>query len=138
MAAQLAIGFAAFIVTVATTVTTLEIGLRAIPPPRPPLGLGRLNLALAGAAAAALAALTIAIWVWAAAFYALDVFAAVEPSVYFAAVAFTTLGFGDVLLPMDWRLLSGLCAANGLIVFGLVTAFLVDFVTRLRRDASSP
>jgi hypothetical protein len=46
-------------------------------------------------------------------------------------VSFTTLGFGDVTLPHDWRLLSGIIAANGLILFGLNTAFLIEILNRL-------
>ena len=79
---------------------------------------------------------TVATWVWAGAFLALGLFGSAEPAVYFAIVAFTTLGFGDVLLPDDWQLLGGMAAANGLILFGLVTAVLVETLraTRLRQQ----
>ena len=76
---------------------------------------------------------TIGVWVWAATFRILDIFHELEPALYFAIVAFTTLGFGDVLLPQEWRILSGLSAANGLLIFGVSTAFLVEFFSRLRR-----
>ena len=59
-----------------------------------------------------MAMLTVAVWIWAVAFRLLGIFGTLEASVYFSLVAFTTLGFGDVLLPQEWRLLSGLSAAN--------------------------
>lgn len=76
-----------------------------------------------------------AVMIWAVAFRVLDLFQTFEAAVYFSLVAFTTLGFGDVLLAQDWRLLSGLSAANGLLLFGLMTAVLVETLrgTRLRQ-----
>jgi hypothetical protein len=79
-----------------------------------------------------LGVITAGIWVWAGAFYALGVFATLEEAVYFAMVTFTTLGFGDVLLPMEWRLLAGMAAANGLLNFGLLTALLVEALRHVR------
>ncbi len=75
-----------------------------------------------------MAAHSIGVWIWAFAFLQIGVFTTLEPSLYFSVVSFTTLGFGDVLLPTEWRLLAGLCAANGLLIFGLSTAFLVEFL----------
>lgn len=72
-------------------------------------------------------------WVWAVAFLAAGVFTTLEPALYFAMVSYTTLGFGDVLLPTDWRLLAGVSAANGLLVFGVSTAFMAEVLRQLRR-----
>ena len=88
-------------------------------------------LALVGATIWLLIALTVCVWIWAALFIMVGAFDALEPSLYFAAVSFTTLGFGDILLPQEWRLLGGICAANGLLLFGLSTAFLVELFRRL-------
>lgn len=76
--------------------------------------------------------MTIAVWVWAFALYLLRIFVEFEASVYFALVAFTTLGFGDILLPIEWRLLGGMAAANGLLMFGLLTAILVEILRETR------
>jgi len=76
---------------------------------------------------------SIAVWLWAATFLLLGTFGALEPALYFSIVSFTTLGFGDIILPVETRLLSGLAAANGLIAFGLSTAFLVEFLIRIRK-----
>lgn len=77
-----------------------------------------------------LAALSIAIWIWAGFFCLLGCFTTLEESLYFSMVAFTTLGFGDVTLPPEWRILSGMIAANGLVLFGLNTAFLIEVLHR--------
>ena len=79
-----------------------------------------------------LAQMTAGVWLWALTFQGLKVFPTLEEAVYFSLVAFTTLGFGDVLLPMDWRLLSGMAAANGLLNIGIVTAFLVEGLRQVR------
>lgn len=78
--------------------------------------------------------MTAGVWIWALALWGLDIFRTMEESVYFALVAFTTLGFGDVLLPLEWRLLSGLAATNGLLNIGLVTALLIDSLREIRDD----
>ncbi len=81
---------------------------------------------------------TIGVWLWALTFLGLDVFHDLENALYFSAVAFTTLGFGDVIVEQPWRLLSGMSAANGLLIFGVSAAFLVEFMRRIleqdRRD----
>jgi len=76
---------------------------------------------------------TISVWIWALAFWGLQLFGTLEEAVYFALVTYTTLGFGDVLLPHDWQLLSGLAATNGLLNFGLLTALLVEALRQIRR-----
>lgn len=76
--------------------------------------------------------MTIAVWMWALTMLALGIFETLELSVYFALVAFTTLGFGDILLPIEWRLLGGMAALNGLLNIGLVTAAMVETLRQLR------
>ena len=90
-------------------------------------------LALTGVTLWLLAALSLAVWAWAIVYVALGIFDQLEPALYFSVFAFTTLGFGDVTLPISWRLLSGMSAANGLLLFGLCTAFLAEFLVRLRQ-----
>ena len=84
------------------------------------------------AALSALAIVTVDVWIWALAFVGLDVFDDLEHAIYFSLVSFTTLGYGDVLLPKEWRLLGGMAAANGLVKFGLLTAMLVELLRHLR------
>lgn len=101
----------------------------AITPPHGPKLMAVLSLSLIWT----LGMMTLAVWVWAFALYVLEIFVIFESSVYFALVAFTTLGFGDVLLPLEWRLLGGMAAANGLLMFGLLTAILVEILRDTRQ-----
>lgn len=80
------------------------------------------------------ASYAIMIWSWAILFKLLNAFEFWEESVYFSIVSFTTLGFGDILLPVEWRLLSGMSAANGLLMFGFFTAFIVEIMRRIHHD----
>lgn len=93
----------------------------------------RLVVSLTGVTLWLIAAISAAVWLWAVTYLAVGAFDAMEPALYFSIVTFTTLGFGDVLLTEQWRLLSGLAAANGLLIFGLSTAFMVEFLVRVRR-----
>ena len=83
-----------------------------------------------------LTAISLSAWLWAFCLMWLGVFHDTETSVYFALVSFTTLGFGDIVLEKQWRILSGMMAANGLLIFGLTTAVLVDFLSRFRDPAN--
>ena len=81
---------------------------------------------------AVMAIVTLSVWLWAAAFHLLDVFHTFEEAMYFTLVTFTTLGYGDVLLPPGWRILGGMAAANGLLSFGLTTALLIESLRHVR------
>lgn len=85
-----------------------------------------------------LAALSAAVWIWALAFLYVGEFQTAEEAVYFSIVSFTTLGFGDVIISKEWRLLSGMLAANGFLLFSLATAFLIDFLERIRDSQNEP
>jgi hypothetical protein len=73
---------------------------------------------------------TINVWVWALVFLAVGAIHNLEPAVYFSLTSFTTLGIGDIALDPNWRLLSGLTAANGFLSFGWSTAYMVELVRR--------
>ena len=64
----------------------------------------------------------IEVWSWALLYLFLGALESIEKAVYFSTVTFTTLGFGDIVLDEEWRLLSSFEAANGLLMFGWSTA----------------
>ena len=97
----------------------------------------KLILVVGGTVLWALAMLTIGVWLWAVTFWALDAFATMEESLYFSMVTFTTLGYGDVLMPQRWRILGAMTAANGLLNFGLLTAVLVEALRHVRVNQSA-
>jgi Ion channel len=137
MALQLLIGSAIISVTLIIHVgftAAAEWGLKRehIWPGRN-AGVVRFVVLLVGMTLLLLASISISVWLWALCLMGLGIFQETETSVYFALVSFTTLGFGDIVLEKQWRILSGLMAANGLLIFGLTTAVLVDFLSRFRR-----
>ncbi len=73
---------------------------------------------------------TIEVWVWAIVLLATGAVDSLEPALYFALVSFTTVGFGDITLTPEWRLLSALIAANGFLLFGWSTAYMVELIRR--------
>ncbi len=78
---------------------------------------------------------SLAIWIWAGTYLWLDIVSDLEQALYFAGATYTTLGYGDVLAPLEWRVLTSATATNGLLLFGLSTAILVDASARLRLGA---
>jgi hypothetical protein len=68
---------------------------------------------------------------WAYAYMEIGAIPDFESALYYSMVTFTTLGYGDITLGPDWRLLGGLEAANGIIMFGWSTAIIVAFVQRI-------
>ena len=62
------------------------------------------------------------------AYLALNALPSFEVAFYFSMVTFTTLGYGDVLLDENWRLLASFQAANGIIMFGWTTAVVIYVV----------
>ncbi len=53
-----------------------------------------------------------------------------ETATYFSVVTFTSLGYGDITLSSQWRLLSGLQAIDGIVLLGWTTAFLFAVLQR--------
>lgn len=70
------------------------------------------------------------IWLWAVLYYFLDEIPTFEAALYFSTSSFTTVGFGDITLSEEWRLLSSLESVNGMILFGWSTAFIFACVRR--------
>lgn len=75
---------------------------------------------------------TVQIWLYALLYSALGEFKSFEEALYFSTTTFTTLGYGDVVLSRHWRLIASIEAANGLILIGWSTTFLLGVTSRLR------
>lgn len=76
--------------------------------------------------------LSIGVWIWALVLQELGAFETMEESVYFAIVAFSTLGLGDIVAHPEWRILAAMAAVNGFLSFGLLTALLVEALRQVR------
>ena len=55
-----------------------------------------------------------------------------QSALYFSAVTYTTTGYGDLVLPPEWRLVGGIEALTGILMCGWSTAFLFAVVSRMR------
>jgi uncharacterized protein YhhL (DUF1145 family) len=74
------------------------------------------------------------IWIWAAAFVASGTLPDWNTSVYYSLITYTTLGYGDVVLGPGLRIFGGFAAINGVLGFGISTAFLVAVMGQALRE----
>jgi hypothetical protein len=75
---------------------------------------------------------TAEVWLYALAYLAVGALGDLETALYFSTTSFTTIGYGDVVLDGKWRLVAAIEGANGLLLFGWSTAFLVAITSRVR------
>lgn len=61
---------------------------------------------------------------WAVFYYRRELFPDFETSLYFSVVSYAAIGYGDVLLPRNWRLLGAIEGVSGLLLCGISTAFI--------------
>ncbi|MGB9434014.1 MAG: potassium channel family protein [Candidatus Acidiferrum sp.] len=79
------------------------------------------------------------ILLWAS-FYRTRCFPSWELAFYFSASSYSTVGYGDLVLPSNWRLLGPLEGITGVLMCGISVSVLFALVTRLldRDTPSSP
>jgi voltage-gated potassium channel len=70
------------------------------------------------------------ILLWAA-FYRVRCFRSWEASLYFSATSYSTVGYGDIVLPPVWRLLGPIEAIMGVLMCGISVSMLFAIATRL-------
>jgi hypothetical protein len=75
-----------------------------------------------------LQAVVILLW---ASCYRLLCFPSWGSAFYFSAASYSTVGYGDVLLPAEWRLLGPLEAMVGVLMCGISVALIFALITRL-------
>src|SRR5262245_9136516 len=69
--------------------------------------------------------------VWALFFWRQGCLTDIESSFYFAGVTYTTLGYGDLVLPKEWRLFGPLEGLTGILMCGLSTGFFFAVVSKI-------
>ncbi|KAF0812351.1 hypothetical protein IGB42_03019 [Andreprevotia sp. IGB-42] len=69
--------------------------------------------------------------IWAAVFCLLGEFADYATAFYFSAVNFATLGYGDMTMGAQWRMLGPLEAINGSLMLGLFASVLFAALQRV-------
>lgn len=77
---------------------------------------------------------TLQVWVWAVSLYIFGALPTMIDSVYFAVSTYTTVGYGDIILSPDMRLFGSMASVNGMVSFGISTAFLVSIMSKIFPD----
>ncbi len=70
---------------------------------------------------------------WAVVFLFTGAIKGLEPTLYFTAVTYTSLGYGDIVLDSSRRILGAFAAANGILMFGWSTALIVAALQSIYR-----
>jgi hypothetical protein len=91
---------------------------------------------------------TIAVWMvllhlleisaWAALFTVGRALPDLMTAFYFSAVTYTTTGYGDIVLPPQWRFGSAVEALTGILMCGWSTGFFFAIVNRLYQTQATP
>ena len=131
MLSQLTIGSALVVVTVLVHGVSLDIILRTLRA----IGMETLTrwrlLSLSLLVLAVFSAHLIEIWIWAVFYFFIEEIPTFKTALYFSTSSFTTVGYGDLTLSEEWRLLGSLESANGMILFGWSTAFIFTVIHRI-------
>src|SRR6185369_1184219 len=69
--------------------------------------------------------------IWAIFYHGNSLFQDYETALYFSLKTYSTIGYGDVLLPRSWRLLGGIEGISGVLLCGVSAAFIFTVVNVL-------
>src|SRR5690242_11565380 len=123
MLAVLAIAFVLVALTVAIHAYGLSLILPMLAKSRaaPPTGHWPITWLLVRIAWFLILIHVLEITLWALLFWWERLLPTVEAAFYFSGVTYTTLGYGDLVLPVPWRIFAPLEALTGALMFGLST-----------------
>jgi len=68
---------------------------------------------------------------WAVSFMVCGEFRYFGTALYHSAVNYSTLGYGDIVMSPQWRMLGPIEAANGALLFGVSTAMIFAVIQRM-------
>lgn len=109
-----------------------HIRRRFVPHDTPPAARPWLAVVMVGAVGGALATLhAIEAAIWALAYVMLDAIEDLQAAMLYSIDSMTTRGDSGLALTEEWKLLGALEAADGMLLFGLSTAFLFGMVTQI-------
>lgn len=137
MISQISIGGALIVSTVAIHAFSLELILRIFVAVRTDIEVRWRAISFAVVILAVFLVHVVEICVWALFFYlhaSVSEIPTLEAALYFSTSTFTTVGFGDVVLSEEWRLLGSFESINGMILFGWSTAFIFELIRHVYRQ----
>ena len=70
------------------------------------------------------------IFVWGLFYFSQGCLPDVESALYFSGVTYTTVGYGELVLPKPWRMLAPVEALTGILMCGLSTGLFFALVSR--------
>lgn len=73
---------------------------------------------------------------WAVVYHWGDAIRGLPSALYFSAVTYTTTGYGDLVLPEEWRLVGAVEALTGILMCGWSTGFFFASVSRMYEQQS--
>ena len=68
---------------------------------------------------------------WGAVYAAAGAIRGLASAFYFSAVTYTTTGYGDIVLPQEWRVVGGIEALTGILMCGLSTGLFFGVFARI-------
>lgn len=89
-------------------------------------------IAILGAAFGLFALHGLEIWSYALLYWGTAAFGTFEAALYFSTSTYATIGYGDLVLPANSRLIGAIEGANGIILLGWSTAFFFSVVDRMK------
>lgn len=84
-----------------------------------------------GVVIAMLALHGIEIWLFAFAYMALGAIPHLEPALYFSTISYSTVGYSDLHIAAEWRLLGAFESVLGIFLLGWSTAFFFRMIGRI-------
>ncbi len=75
---------------------------------------------------------TVEIWAYALLYLVIGAMDRFEVALYFSTVTYSSVGYGDIVLGEQWRILGAIEGATGLLMIGWSTAFLVSLLAQLK------
>jgi hypothetical protein len=87
---------------------------------------------LLGASLGIFAIHTIEIWLYATMYLIVGASQDFEQALYFSTVTYATIGYGDLVLAKEWRILGAIEGTTGIVMLGWSTAFLVSLLAQLK------
>src|SRR6187401_3526223 len=75
----------------------------------------------------------IQILLWGELFYLLNEFTDYHVAIYHSAVNFASLGYGDIVMSKEWKMLGALEAVVGVLMLGMTAAALMAILSQLMK-----